>query len=137
MHKLFSYPIIIVHVIIFMIVAYFFFVLEHLANMGIEWMYKTKGDEKTKSSMNKRKPKDKNTSSSGCMSVIFNLFDLQHHHHFRFHHPSFMSQSTSTITHHQLSCLQGFITLTSYNHYMFYVFLKSSYLRSRLDSPAC
>ncbi|KAI3783906.1 hypothetical protein L1987_42996 [Smallanthus sonchifolius] len=53
--------------------------------------------------LNRRKSKDKNknSSSSGCMSVIFNLFDIQHHQ-FRFHHPSLM-------TDHQQSnlCLQG------------------------------
>ncbi|KAI3705826.1 hypothetical protein L1987_76070 [Smallanthus sonchifolius] len=38
----------------------------------------------------KSKDKNKNSSSSGCMSVIFNLFDIQHHQ-FRFHHPSFMT----------------------------------------------
>ncbi|XP_076952783.1 uncharacterized protein LOC143626662 [Bidens hawaiensis] len=66
-----------------------------------EWLYKASGgvdggrrspaDSKP---MNRKKIKDKNTS--GCMSVIFNMFDVQHHQ-FRFHHPSFMPESTVDV----------------------------------------
>ncbi|KAL8253173.1 hypothetical protein R6Q59_036866 [Mikania micrantha] len=92
--------------------------------MGREWLYLYKatggggsrGGRKSPpataaETMNKLKAKDRNTSSSGCMSVIFNLFDVHHHQfrfRFRFHHPSFMSDP-STITNHRQSklCLEG------------------------------
>ncbi|KAK9075295.1 hypothetical protein SSX86_003618 [Deinandra increscens subsp. villosa] len=76
--------------------------------MGREWLYLYKpsggGGRKTTPAAaatkptNKKKVKDRNTPSSGCMSVIFKLFDIQNHQ-FRFHHPSFLSEST--ITTHQ------------------------------------
>lgn len=90
--------------------------------MGREWLHKSSrggdiGGGKSPSTVSittakgvngkTRKEKEKNNSSSGCMSAIFNLFDIQHHHQFRFNHPSFTSEST--IINHQQSnfVLQG------------------------------
>nr|XP_043634982.1 uncharacterized protein LOC122606087 isoform X2 [Erigeron canadensis] len=40
------------------------------------------------------------SSSSGCMSAIFHLFDIQNHH-FPFHQPPFISESTISTIHQQ------------------------------------
>nr|XP_043618103.1 uncharacterized protein LOC122589847 [Erigeron canadensis] len=49
-----------------------------------------------------------NSWSSGCMSAIFRVFDIQHHQSFRFHHPSFISESTININSPQSTfSLQG------------------------------
>ncbi|KAI7735913.1 hypothetical protein M8C21_021502 [Ambrosia artemisiifolia] len=65
--------------------------------MGKEWLYKATG----------KKEKHKNSLSSGCMSAIYGLFDVQHHQ-YRFHHMSLMS-SESVVNDYQQSdfCLQG------------------------------
>ncbi|KAJ0694243.1 hypothetical protein HanPI659440_Chr15g0606601 [Helianthus annuus] len=79
--------------------------------MGREWLFKVTGagdGGKSPSVVTGKKEKYKNTWSSGCMSAIYNLFDV-HHHQFRFHHPSFMS-SESGFTDYQHSSsfsLQG------------------------------
>ncbi|KVI10103.1 uncharacterized protein LOC112526463 [Cynara cardunculus var. scolymus] len=41
-------------------------------------------------------PTSSSSSSGGCMSAIFHLFDIQHHH-FPFHQPSFISDSFVNI----------------------------------------
>lgn len=46
------------------------------------------------------------SSSGGCMSAIFHLFDIQHHH-FPFHQPSFISDSFVNIPQESNIILQG------------------------------
>ncbi|KAI3800135.1 hypothetical protein L1987_35445 [Smallanthus sonchifolius] len=75
--------------------------------MGKQWLLnKVAGDgasaschKKTAGKSRKRggdRPHVSPSSSSfgGCMSAIFHLFDIQHHHHLPFHQPSFIQESS-------------------------------------------
>ncbi|KAL7585895.1 uncharacterized protein LOC111901685 [Lactuca sativa] len=74
--------------------------------MGREWLYKAAGGgdassgrrgkgkppSTTSKPVNIKTKKERNSSSSGCMSAIFNFFDVQHHQ-FGLRYPSFISES--------------------------------------------
>ncbi|KAI3762442.1 hypothetical protein L1987_52872 [Smallanthus sonchifolius] len=62
--------------------------------MGRDWLYKASGGRKSTSAV-----VESHHSSSSCMSAIFNQF--------RFHHPSFISQSGIADDEHSNFCLQG------------------------------
>lgn len=84
--------------------------------MGKEWLYKAGGGgdgsgggtsaQSTKPPVNRKPKRERNNSSSGCMSAIFNLFDIQNHQ-FRFHHPSFISESAINNPQQSNVALQG------------------------------
>ncbi|XP_076908791.1 uncharacterized protein LOC143565814 [Bidens hawaiensis] len=65
--------------------------------MGKPWLLYKDVNKKQAAGKSRKRDGDKHVSSSstfgGCMSAIFNMFDIHHYHHLPFHQPSLISES--------------------------------------------